>query len=491
MARVLPFLRRTQVSGRLRHQPLGTAGGKCSCGGAIGDLMDSVTESTTVDAGSVGLTSEITNGAREGSEARLLLNAFETFTQASSSLESAFQQLRERAQCLSEELASKNRELKKSLKEKEEVQNYLKTILECLPCGVLVLDAEGKLSLCNPVASQLLDLPRNRTGMSRRKAPVPGNSPLRGYLESSSGSEAGKGETEISFTAQGRARVVAASGTPLKDASGRRIGRLHILRDVTEIKALEAQGKRVERLSAMGEMAVELAHEIRNPLGSIELFASLLEKELPAGGDLRRWAGNIRMGSRSLNNIVSNMLHFANPLTPCFIEVNVHEIVQEVLGFADVILKQRGVGVQRNLGARNPVIQGDRELLKQAILNLILNAMQAMPSQGHLTVGTHNVESLLGGVPCPGLGLTIEDTGLGIPPDNLDRIFDPFFTTNKNGTGLGLSVVHQIVDRHSGGIHVASAVGVGTTFTLVFPGARPNSDKLERTEDAGRIACSG
>ncbi|HYK87598.1 MAG TPA: ATP-binding protein, partial [Acidobacteriota bacterium] len=407
--------------------------------------------------------------AREGGDARLLLDAFEMFTQASSSLESAFQQLKARAQRLSDELAAKNRELKKSLREKEEVQNYLKTILECLPCGVLVLDGEGRLSLCNPVASQLLNLPGTRPGGSRKKAPAFRETQLSEYFESPVGAEASERESEISFQVNGRVRIIAASGTALKDASGHSIGTLHIIRDVTEIRALEEQNKRGERLSAMGEMAVELAHEIRNPLGSIELFASLLEKELPDGSDPKRWAGNIRIGSRSLNNIVSNMLHFANPLAPTLRVVDAHAVVHEVLGFTDLIMNQRGVCVRKELSASHPEIRADKELLKQVILNLILNAMQAMPSQGSLTICSRNVNEYRGALPGVGLELTIQDTGVGIPPENLARIFDPFFTTNKNGTGLGLSVVHQIVDRHSGYIQVESAVNVGTTFTLVFP----------------------
>jgi signal transduction histidine kinase len=252
----------------------------------------------------------------------------------------------------------------------------------------------------------------------------------------------------------------------LTDKAGNKIGTLHIIRDVTEMKALQEQSKRVERLSAMGEMAVELAHEIRNPLGSIELFASLLIKDL--AGDSRRWAENIRIGTRSLNTIVSNMLHFANPISPAFATVNLHEVINEILQFTNPIMHQRHVGVDAVLNAEEPLIQGDHELLKQLMLNLIFNAMKAMPSHGSLKIRTRNVRP--GGVDSrPSLvELQVQDTGIGIPPENLSRIFDPFFTTNKNGTGLGLSVVHQIVERHSGTVRVASEVNHGTTFTIVF-----------------------
>ena len=408
-------------------------------------------------------------------EAHLLLEAFQTFTKASDSLESAFQQLQARAQRLSEELEARNRELKKSLREKAEAQKYLKTILERLPCGVLVLDARGKVTLCNPVAGDLLGEPG--TGSSRRfpKGRPLRNRSLRNHLASAVTKMPSR-ETEVSIDSGHGTSICALSGTPLTNASGKVCGTLHIMRDITEIKTLEEQNKRSERLSAMGEMAVELAHEIRNPLGGIELFASLLEKELPQGGDTRRWAENILIGSRSLNNIVSNMLHFANPLAPTFGQVDLHKVIREIVGFMEPIMNQREVRVLEHLEACDPTIVGDRELLKQMILNLVHNAMQAMPSRGSLTISSRDLPASPGITCSDGLEFSIRDTGLGIPPENINRIFDPFFTTNRNGTGLGLSVVHQIVDRHSGMIAVTSEVNRGTVFTISFPRMRAASD---------------
>ncbi len=411
------------------------------------------------------------NGNGSG-EARLLREAFEVFAQASSSLETAFHELQERARRLSEELEQKNRQLQRSLREKQEAQNYLKTILERLPCGVLVLDESGELALCNPMAGRLLEQPKCKSGkMKKRRRKLQGSA-LKEYFAGTVSESGPEKEIEIPFVSGGKMRILATSGTPLTDAAGARAGTLHIIRDITEMKALQEQGKRGERLSAMGEMAVELAHEIRNPLGSIELFASLLQKELPVESDPGRWAENIRVGSRSLNNIVANMLHFANPFSPTFMEVEVHGVIEEMLQFTEPIMRQRDILVEKQLLADDSLICGDRELLKQAILNLVLNSMQAMPSKGKLRIATRDVESLPGGALCGGLEIQVQDSGVGIPPENLGRVFDPFFTTNKNGTGLGLSVVHQIVDRHSGFIQVESQVDVGTTFTVVLPSAR-------------------
>jgi len=432
------------------------------------------------DAGTIAIASEAAplhpegipaNGNGTG-EARLLREAFEVFAQASSSLETAFHELRERARKLSEELEQKNRQLEESLREKEEAQNYLKTILERLPCGVLVLDEAGDLALCNRLAGRLLDQPRRRSTKAKKRRHPTRDSALREYFARSVSENGGEREIEIPFVSSGKMRILATSGTPLTDATGAPAGTLHIIRDVTEMKALQEQGKRGERLSAMGEMAVELAHEIRNPLGSIELFASLLQKELPGDSDPGRWAENIRVGSRSLNNIVANMLHFANPFTPTFTEVEVHGVIEEMLQFTEPIMRQREILVDKQFSAADSLICGDRELLKQAILNLVLNSMQAMPSKGRLRVATRDVESLPGGALCGGFEIRVQDSGVGIPPENLGRVFDPFFTTNKNGTGLGLSVVHQIVDRHSGFIRVESEINVGTTFTIVLPSAR-------------------
>jgi signal transduction histidine kinase len=397
---------------------------------------------------------------REAGETKLLLQAFEMFTNASSSLETAFAQLQAHAQRLTEELEAKNLELEKSLREKQEAQNYLKNILERLPCGVLVLDNNGEPALCNPVASEFLEPVRTGT---RKRTRALLSEELRNYLSASAQVRSPSLEVEIPFIRSNRKRTLATTGAPLTDEAGSKIGTLHILRDITEMKVLQEQSKRVERLSAMGEMAVELAHEIRNPLGSIELFTSLLVKDL--SGDLRRWAENISVGIRSLNTIVSNMLHFANPITPAYAKISLHEVVQEILNFTGPIMQQRDVRVETKLEAAHPSIIGDHELLKQMMLNLVFNAMKAMPSRGSLTIATRNVRTK-GSKPL--LELQIKDTGVGIPPENLGHIFDPFFTTNKNGTGLGLSVVHQIVDRHSGKIEVSSEVNRGTTFKIVF-----------------------
>jgi len=376
---------------------------------------------------------EFPENAPQSGDAGLLIEAFRTFTLASNSLELTFGQLQSRVRRLTEELEAKNRELELSLREKQEAQEYLRTILEKLPCGVFVLEESGEMTLCNPMASEVLSEARGDAGRFR-------SDELRNLFAASA--EGKREETEITLTTGGEKKVLATSGTPLEDDHGRSLGTLHIIRDVTEVKALEEKNQRGERLAAMGEMAAELAHEIRNPLGSIEIFASLLARE--CSGDARNWAENIRIGARSLNTIVSNMLHFTGPLSPVFAETNIHEIISELGNFCEPMIRQRDVRWVIELAADCSLIIGDRELIKQLVLNLIFNAMKAMPSEGSLAVRTRNITDKN---QRQRLELRVEDTGVGIPPELLDKIFDPFFTTNKNGTGLGLSIVNQIVKR--------------------------------------------
>ncbi|MDR0310004.1 MAG: PAS domain-containing protein [Acidobacteriota bacterium] len=414
-------------------------------------------ESTTTDrdtsSESAGRLAEFPENARQSGETGLLIEAFRTFTLASNSLELTFSQLQSRVRRLTEELEAKNRELERSLREKQEAQEYLRTILEKLPCGVFVLEETGAMTLCNPMAAEVLRESRGEAGRFR-------SDELRNLFTASA--EEKREEMEITLAAGGEKKVLATSGAPLEDDRGRSLGTLHIIRDVTEVKALEEKNQRGERLAAMGEMAAELAHEIRNPLGSIDLFASLLMRECT--GDLRNWAENIRIGARSLNTIVSNMLHFTGPLSPVFAEMDIHEILRETGSFCEPMIRQRGVRWEIGLAADCSLINGDRELIKQLVLNLIFNAMKAMPSEGSLAVRTRNVD----GKNRRRLELRVEDTGVGITPEHLDKIFDPFFTTNKNGTGLGLSIVNQIVESHSGEIRVKSKVNRGTVFTILF-----------------------
>jgi len=218
-------------------------------------------------------------------------------------------------------------------------------------------------------------------------------------------------------------------------------------------------------LSALGEMAVTLAHEMRNLLGSVELCAGMLAVELKDDVQRRELAQTLIEGVYALNGIVTNLLTFAHPCRPLFARVALHAALDEAIVCAGYALKEKRITLVKEYAPADPVISADRELLKQVFLNLILNAVQAMSEDRRLTISTHVGHDESG---TRRTDVRIEDTGIGIPPEHLSRIFEPFFTTKARGTGLGLALVRRILEQHRAAIRVESELGRGAVFTIVF-----------------------
>ena len=392
-----------------------------------------------------------------------LIHAFDLFNQASDSLQQSYQELQAEAHRLSAELTNTNAELERSLLEKDSYKNYLKNILESLSNGVMVVSHEERVTICNPSAAKLLGLPQEMARNAKTYGELPLPQALQRLIDNGLNSDQHPGEDlELQIrSTEGLSRHLMVSFSHVMDQQCRRSGVTVILKDVTRLKELEVQTQRAQQLQAMGEMAVQLAHEIRNPLGSIELFASLLGNELQASPEYKGWADQIITGVKFLNNIVTNMLTFSRSSRPQFKEFDLQQLVRETLAFIEPILQQRNILIEPP--TRDSVwIQGDSEMLRQMMMNLFMNALQAMPERGRLSVRIHSDDD-------SGVTIEVEDTGIGIPAENVGRIFDPFFTTHEKGTGLGLSLVHQIVDKHQGKISAQSDFGKGTRFTITLP----------------------
>lgn len=223
-------------------------------------------------------------------------------------------------------------------------------------------------------------------------------------------------------------------------------------------KAIE----RTRRLAAMGEMAAKIAHEIRNPLGSMAIFANLLERELSAEPDKQRLANHITTGIKALDNLLSNMLLFASSPEARLKPVDLKNVIEESLMLTrgrektDVAVKAEFRG--------QTTIMADQMLLRQLFLNLLLNALDAMDDGGTIRVRTE-VKAQRNRY----MEIRVSDTGRGIENSHIDRIFDPFFSTKERGTGLGLAIVSTVVGVHGGFIDVDSKAGEGTTFIIGLP----------------------
>jgi two-component system sensor histidine kinase HydH len=201
----------------------------------------------------------------------------------------------------------------------------------------------------------------------------------------------------------------------------------------------------------------------------------LLGNELKGQEDFKDWADQIVIGVKFLNNIVTNMLTFTRTSKPQTKALNLNELILETLAFVEPVLQQRKICLERpEAGHNEPVCMGDAGMLRQMFLNLFMNALQAMQEGGRLAVRLRPEQLGI-------IRVEVEDSGIGIPSENLGRIFDPFFTTHEKGTGLGLALVHQIVEKHQGRITADSEFGKGTRFTIWLPVAQAEDNHEEQS----------
>jgi len=230
----------------------------------------------------------------------------------------------------------------------------------------------------------------------------------------------------------------------------------------SDLSKTEAQLIRSEKLAALGQLAAGIAHEIRNPLTSINILIHSLTENLPTQDS--RWEDLkvIEEEILRINEIVDQFLRFAKPAPPLLVKAEIVSIVEETLQLLRPQIEKQRILVQKEFQPLPPILM-DREQMKQVILNLLLNGVQAMPKGGHLSLKGHIPEG------DHWIKLSIQDSGIGIPPEDIGRLFDPFFSTKEGGVGLGLSIAHRIIDQHRGKIEVESALGKGTLFTVWLP----------------------
>jgi len=221
------------------------------------------------------------------------------------------------------------------------------------------------------------------------------------------------------------------------------------------------QLKRADRLSAIGELSASLAHEIRNPLGSLEGAAQILRQPQTTEEMHDEFLGVIEKESRRLSRLLTNLLDFARPRPPEFQAVDVGPVVDSVVALLSHTAQQSGIQFRKHVPPGLPTVESDSEQLKQVLLNLTINAIQAMPNGGDIEI--------LAAEKNAGIVIAVTDQGHGIPDENVEKVFDPFFTTKDGGTGLGLSVAHQIIAQHGGVITAERNADRGMTFSVMIP----------------------
>jgi len=389
-----------------------------------------------------------------------LARAFASFTEAAGSLERTYGQLQGQVSHLRQELEVTNRDLASSLEENHRIRERLRRIVEGLPCGVLVIEAGSRISTLNPEAARLLG------GNIKSTEALP--EAIAAALEQTreSGQEA---ELELSALhasgAEQASPVWVATRHAWLERSEERTTSVFILRDVSEAKKLERDREQLQRQQALVEMSALLAHEIRNPLGSLELFAGLLaEANLEA--ESKRWIEHVQAGLRTLSATVNNVLHLHNTPSPELAPVDAGQLLEWAYDFLLPLAKQARVEMQVINDLNGVMIRADRHRLEQVLLNLALNAFRFMPGGGWFCLRGVKCASREGG---DGVEIVIRDTGPGIAPSDLARVFDAGFSTRQGSSGLGLAVCHRIVEQHGGSITAESRPGYGATFRLRLP----------------------
>lgn len=387
-------------------------------------------------------------------ETGFLQEAFSNFTAASKSLEAYYQRLQEEVHFLSGVLAETNQQLSEALNRAEEAKDFLHGIVQSLGEAIIVLDNNETVTMLNRAAEDLLDS-KAQEMMGRSW----------GDLDFTI-KETGVDTTLV--TPKKRFQVFF-SRSRILDSEGLVRGYVVLIKDISMIKELEIQRERNKRLIAMGEMAAKLVHEIRNPLCSMELYASML------AGDLEQTvhselAKGISQGIKSLNHVLTNMHYFAIPQKPFFVWVDIEKILDDLFFMIRPLFEAKRINLLKTLNGETR-LWGDGELIKQVLLNILLNGVEATPEEGVIRL------SMKKG--CNGAMIVeIEDQGPGIPSEFQERIFDPFFSQKEKGSGLGLSIASNIMQAHGGTIKVQSEEGHGACFQLFFPPAELPGDHL-------------
>jgi signal transduction histidine kinase len=393
---------------------------------------------------------------------QLLADAFSEFISASSVLEESYRDLQREVTHLSSELGKRNADLSRSLAENDRMRAALQQMLDSMPCGVLVLNSDQRVVMINPEGRRLLGVGEAHVDSLRELSRM-----SRVNLESLAEGLNEEGDSEIYIDTETGRRWLAIGNRELRHAAaiareqGPRLKSIWILRDVTATKEAEQQREAARRTTVLAEISTILAHEIRNPLASLELFAGLIESDR---GESAEWISHLKAGIRTLSGTVNNVLSLNGEVKPHLVRVALAECVRSGVEFVQPIAEQAGVQISFCASDGALSILGNEDAIRQIILNLACNAIRHTAAGGRIHVSTKAVErkGTLRAV------VDITDSGCGIPTQVMEHIFDAGFSGTGETPGLGLAVCKRLMMQQAGEIKVMSRMNEGTTFQLEF-----------------------
>jgi two-component system, NtrC family, nitrogen regulation sensor histidine kinase GlnL len=366
-------------------------------------------------------------------------------------------------------------ELRRQFEELADLKGYTDNILGSLTSGIVTIDLDGRVVTLNPAAELMTGFFRGEAA-GRYCTELFAHTPeLSDLLTETLASRAPIANISLTLRRRNGSAVPIEFGTaPLKGGEGKDLGVIGVFRDVTLLRQLESDLQRSDRLAALGTLAAGLAHEIKNPLTSLLTFSRHLERKFDDRNFRERFGSVVPRELERINGIVERLLELARPARLSFALVRLPELLERAVELYADQLADRHIEIVREYARDVPPVQADKEALYRVFVNLVANALDAMPRGGRLIARAGWVT---GGDPLPParrraanrVKVEIEDTGTGIEPSETDRIFNPFYTTRSGGTGLGLALAHKIVQDHGGRISFTSVPGRGTTFTIVLP----------------------
>lgn len=376
------------------------------------------------------------------------------------------------------------------------LKNYLANILESATDGIIAIDPDRRVVAFNQSAAEaVLAIAMDQMGRPIADVLPEACAELGLLLVRALTEERRFTNVEVVLEAEHR-RTLSVSAGPIRNEGGDLLGAVLTFRDLTEYKRLEDRAQRQERLAALGQMAAGVAHEIRNPLGGIELFASNLRRRLPEEGKEHELAGKILSAATSLNRIVTDMLTFTRNREPSRRPIAAEATCRRAVEMAASALEATGVRVDYEDHTDGARLLLDPDLLAQAFLNVVLNAAQVMTDGGTLTVrcrwldaeadrtatpsterdhretgeaGRATTSAAAGAAAARGLEIAFLDTGPGLSDEAKAHLFHPFYTTRKEGTGLGLAIVHKLIQDHGGTVHAENRPEGGAAFVFTLP----------------------
>ncbi len=422
----------------------------------------------------------------------LLAEAFSHFISASARLELSYRDLQAEVQQLSRELADRNLALKASLAENREMRQSLEQILDSMPCGVIVLASDGEIRLANPEAARLLAMPSVQMSSLAEVHAERGIDLSLGQSDLAEDAP----EQELAVNSPTGERWLAVRRRSLQTAesiAGRGREAVLILRDVSSRRRMEAERDAARSAVALAEVSAMLAHEIRNPLASMELFAGLLAEGPEHTVEWADWVSHLRAGVRSLSGTVDNVLTLHGGAPPALDRLDLRRELELAIDFLGPLARQAEVAIslapesqnKAGVNAARTMIRGNKSAVHQIVLNLCSNALRHTPPGGSVRLsldrsktGQHAGQSPAAGQPRAvhgsvptesSVAVHVADTGCGIPADYLPRLFHDRFSGTGSSPGLGLAVCGRLMRQHGGAITVHSRPGHGSTFTLEFP----------------------